>query len=77
LKHYSLAEMYLRRAISLQSKQGGAAAHCLLAYVLKAQGKAEAADECFDCVSLAPGEKDIEAKWLSDAQECLMKGGSK
>jgi hypothetical protein len=71
LKHYTLAEVYLRRAIGLRSGQGGAAAHCLLAYVLKAQGKAGVADECFDCVSLAPGEKDVEAKWVSDSQECL------
>jgi tetratricopeptide (TPR) repeat protein len=77
LKHYSLAEMYLRRAISLRKKQGGAAAHCLLAYVLKEQGNADAADECFFCVSLAPGENDVEAKWLSDAQDCLMRGGDK
>ncbi len=77
LKRYPMAEMYLRRAISLGNKQGGAAAHCLLAYVLKEQGKADVADECFDCVSLAPGEKDLEAKWLSDAQDCLMKGNGK
>jgi hypothetical protein len=77
LKHYLLAEIYLRRAISLRNQQSAAAAHCLLAYVLKEQGKAEAADECFDCVSLAPGEKDVEAKWVSDAQECVMKGDRK
>jgi tetratricopeptide (TPR) repeat protein len=76
LKRYPMAEMYLRRAISLRIDQS-AAAHCLLAYVLKEQGKAGVADECFDCVSLAPGEKDLEAKWLSDAQECLMKGDGK
>lgn len=76
LKHYTVAETYLRRAISLRQEQG-AAAHCLLAYVLKAQGKAGVDDECFYCVGLAPGEKDVEAKWVSDAQECLMKGGSK
>ena len=75
LKHYSLAEVYLRRAISLQGKQGGAAAHCLLAYVLKAQSKAGVAEECSFCVNLARDEKDVEARWLSDAQECLMKGG--
>jgi hypothetical protein len=74
LKHYVLAEMYLHRAISLRHQQGGASAHCLLAYVLKEQGKDGVADECFDCVSLAPGENDVEAKWLSDAQDCLMKG---
>jgi tetratricopeptide (TPR) repeat protein len=77
LKHYALAEMYLHRAISLRNQQSAAAAHCLLAYVLKEQGKVEAADECYDCVSYAPGEKDVEAKWVSDAQDCLMKGGSK
>jgi tetratricopeptide (TPR) repeat protein len=74
LKHYSLAEMFLRKAISLRDPQGGAAAHCLLAYVLKEQGKSGVADECFDCVSLASGEPDVEAKWVSDAKECLIKG---
>jgi tetratricopeptide (TPR) repeat protein len=73
LKHYTVAETHLRRAISLRRE--GAAAHCLLAYVLKEQGKAGVPDECFDCVSLAPGEKNIEAAWVSDAQDCLMKGG--
>jgi len=77
LRHYAMAELYLRRAIALRTEGGGAAAHCLLAYVLKEQGKAGVADECFDCVSLAPGEKDVEAGWLSDAQECLKKGGGK
>jgi tetratricopeptide (TPR) repeat protein len=77
LKHYAMGEIYLRRAVALSSPQTGAAAHCLLAYVLKEQGKAGVADECFYCVSLAPGENDVEAKWLSDAQECLKKGGSK
>lgn len=77
LKHNAIAEGYLRRAIALRSQQGGAAAHCLLAYVLKEEDKAGAADECFDCVSLAPGEKDVEPKWISDAQDCLNKGGAK
>jgi hypothetical protein len=77
LKHYAMAELYLRRAIALRGEQGGAAAHCLLAYVLKEQGKAGVADECFDCVTLLPGEKDVEAGWVSDAQECLKKGGGK
>jgi len=76
-KHYAMAEDYLRKAVAVRGQQGGAAAHCLLAYVLKAQGKAGVADECFDCVSLAPGEADVEAKWLSDAQECLKRGGNK
>jgi tetratricopeptide (TPR) repeat protein len=77
LKHYAMAEIYLRRAISLRNQQGGAAAHCLLAYVLREQGKAGVTDECFDCVSFAPGEKDVEPKWVSDAQDCLMKGEGK
>jgi Tfp pilus assembly protein PilF len=75
LANYLQAEQDLNRAISLQTDK--AAAHCLLAYVLKAQGKAGAADECFDCVSLAPGETGIEASWVSDAQECLMEEESK
>lgn len=76
LKHYPLAETYLRRAIFLRGEDA-AAAHCLMAYVLKEQGKPGVADECYDCVSLAPGEKDVEAKWLRDAQECVMNGGNK
>lgn len=72
LKNYQQAEQNLSRAILLREDK--AAAHCLLAYVLKAQRKAGADDESFECVSLAPGEKGIEAKWVSDAQECLMKG---
>ncbi|MBI3654278.1 MAG: tetratricopeptide repeat protein [Acidobacteria bacterium] len=77
LKRYAVAENYLRRALSLRPPNRAAAAHCLLAYVLKEQGKAEAADQCFYCVTLAPGEKDVEAKWVSDAQECLLKGDRK
>jgi tetratricopeptide (TPR) repeat protein len=77
LKHYSLAETHLRKAISQRDKQSAAAAHCLLAYALKEQGRAEAIDECFDCVRFAPGENDVEYKWFSDAQECLMRGESK
>lgn len=77
LKHYAMAEIYLRKAIALRSEQSGAAAHCLLAYVLKEQDKPGVADECFDCVSLAPGEKDVEARWVSDAQECWEKEGGK
>jgi len=74
LKHYSLAEMFLRKAISLRDPQRGAAAHCLLAYVLKRQGKSGVLDECFDCVRLEPGETDVEPAWVSDAKECLIKG---
>jgi len=74
LKHYSLAELFLRKAISLRDPQGGAAAHCLLAYVLKGQGKSGVLDECFDCVRLEPGETDVEPAWVSDAKECLIKG---
>ena len=77
LKLYPMAEMYLRRALSLGGQQRAAAAHCLLAYVLKEQGKAGVADECFDCVRLAPGERDTEAKWVSDAQDCLIKESNK
>jgi tetratricopeptide (TPR) repeat protein len=74
LGHYALAETYLRRAIALRDDQNAAAAHCLMALVLKAQGKTGVSDECFDCVSQAPGAIDIEANWLSEAQECLLKG---
>ncbi|HEY7543537.1 MAG TPA: tetratricopeptide repeat protein, partial [Blastocatellia bacterium] len=77
LKRYSVAEIYLRRAISMKDEDGAASAHCLLAKVLKEQGKEGVYDECFKCVTLAPGEKDVEPAWVSDAQECLMKGDGK
>jgi tetratricopeptide (TPR) repeat protein len=72
LKRYSLAEVYLRKAISLRAD--AASAHCLLARALKAMGKGGAADEYFDCIRLAPGEKDVEPSWISEAQDYLMKG---
>lgn len=77
LKHYAMAEIYLRKAISLHGQESGAAAHCLLAYVLKEQGKPGVADQCFDCVSLEAGEKDVERRWVSDARECLEKEDGK
>jgi tetratricopeptide (TPR) repeat protein len=75
LKFYQQAEGDLRRAISL--RKDGAAAHCLLGYVLEAQKKSGADDEWEDCVSYAPGEMDVEAKWLGDAKEKYMGGAFK
>jgi tetratricopeptide (TPR) repeat protein len=75
LNHYDQAIVFLRRAISLQRDR--AAAHCLLAEVLNRQGKAEAVDQCGDCVSLEPGETDVEAAWVYDARACLSSGASK
>jgi tetratricopeptide (TPR) repeat protein len=70
LKNYQQAENDLRRAIML--REDGAAAHCLLGYVLEAQKKPDADDEWFDCVRYEPEEKDVEAKWLGDAREKII-----
>jgi tetratricopeptide (TPR) repeat protein len=76
LKNHEMAENYLRRAISLRKKGDAAAAHCLLVYVLKEQNKPGVIDACKNCVRFAPGEPDVEAKWVNDAREQLMKGAS-
>lgn len=70
LESYQQAEKDLGAALSL--RKDGAAAHCLLGYVLEAQGKPGAEGEWFDCVGYAPGqETEVEARWLSHAQEKL------
>ena len=71
LGDFQQAEDYLRRAISLRND--GASAHCLLAWVLRDQDKPGVTQECFDCIRFAPGEKDVESKWVSDANKVLDK----
>ncbi|HXU38168.1 MAG TPA: tetratricopeptide repeat protein [Blastocatellia bacterium] len=71
LANYLQAEKELARAISLRPDR--AAAHCLMAYVLKKLGKTGVNGECHDCVAMSNNENDVEGKWLSDAKECLMK----
>jgi Tfp pilus assembly protein PilF len=75
LGDYLQAEQDLRGAIS--HREDRAAAHCLLAYVLKKLGKAGMAAECYDCVSYSKDEEDLEENWLSDAKDCVMKGAIK
>jgi tetratricopeptide (TPR) repeat protein len=73
---YDLAIEDLRRAIN--SRQDGAAAHCLLAQALETQKKEKAAlREWEKCVANAPGETNVEASWLSIAQERLRQAGEK
>jgi len=72
LKRYVDAEIYLRKAISLRNNQC-AGAHCLLAFVLKAQGKVGVADECYSCVKAVSGQTDVESNWVSDAKDYLIK----
>jgi len=33
--------------------------------------------ECEDCVRFAPGEEDVEADWLSQAKEHILKEAAK
>jgi Tfp pilus assembly protein PilF len=74
LGHLDIAEDYLNGAIRLRPDK--AAAHCLLAYMLKRLGRTRAAAEnCYNCVSLSYGEKDVEPIWLTDAQQSFKEGG--
>ena len=77
LKRYAQAEPFLRQAASIKDYDGGAAAHCLLALVLKAQNRTGVEQECEDCVRFAPGEEDVEADWLSQAKEHILKEAAK
>ena len=70
LRNYQQAETDLRMALTL--REDGAAAHCLLGYVLEAEKKPSATEQWEDCVRYEPGEKDIEAQWLSYAREKVM-----
>lgn len=74
LKNYQQAENDLRAAVT--RRKDGAAAHCLLGYLLEAQGKRGAEDEWFDCVAYTPGqETEVEASWFSYAQEKMRERG--
>src|SRR5262245_18390241 len=76
LGYYDLAVADLRE--SLNCRQDGAAAHCLLAQALEAQGKeATAGPEWEACLSYAAGETDVEASWLSLARKRLEQGEKK
>lgn len=78
LENHPRAEENLRQAILLRDKgdeDQGAAAHCLLGYVLEAQHKPGVAEEWDDCVAFAPGEPDVEAVWLEYARMKLQGGG--
>jgi tetratricopeptide (TPR) repeat protein len=70
LKRYSVAEPYLRKAISFRNGRYPGA-HCLLAFVLKAEGKAGVAEECLACVSSTSNEEDLEPGWIRDAKSYL------
>jgi serine/threonine protein kinase/Tfp pilus assembly protein PilF len=73
---YDLAIDDLTKAIHW--REDGAAAHCLLAQVLEKQRKENAAlQEWEKCVADAPGEKNVEASWLSVAQERVRQAGEK
>jgi tetratricopeptide (TPR) repeat protein len=77
LENYPRAEDSLRQAILLRDKgdeDQGAAAHCLLGYVLEAQNKPGAADEWDYCVTYARGQQDVEAVWLEYARMKLQGG---
>jgi tetratricopeptide (TPR) repeat protein len=86
LKCFGLAAADLCEAINLREK--GAAAYCLLAQVLEAQGTEVPAEQLKLCKSITSGaveawesceafksgqEQEIEASWLSLAQERLRK----
>lgn len=71
---YPEAEAALLQAIKLRDRgeeDQGAAAHCLLGYVLKAQNKPGAADRWYDCVRYKSGQVDVESDWYRYAQNQL------
>lgn len=75
LKLYGTAAEDLKAAFRLQPD--GAAAYCLQALLHEAQGK-PAIDDWGNCLANKTGqEAQLEAVWLSTAQEKLRKGGSK
>jgi tRNA A-37 threonylcarbamoyl transferase component Bud32/tetratricopeptide (TPR) repeat protein len=63
---------------ALKWREDGATPHCLLALVFDAQNRDESlvSKECRACIAYSPGDKDVQATWLSWAQERLrqMKG---
>src|SRR5262245_48593562 len=70
LGFYDLAAEDLREALNW--RDDGASAHCLLAQVLEAQKKQNTAmGEWEACEAYASGEGDVDASWLSLAQERL------
>lgn len=72
--YHPAAEEALRHAIALRDRgdeDKGAAAHCLLALVLEAQGKPGALDEWYDCAAYAEGQEDVEPEWKLKADERL------
>jgi tetratricopeptide (TPR) repeat protein len=74
LKYYELAETDLRQALALRAD--GAAAHCLLAQVLEAQGNPRAAlAEWEACLRYEKGDF-VEANWLGLARERAGRGGA-
>ncbi|HEY0097472.1 MAG TPA: tetratricopeptide repeat protein [Pyrinomonadaceae bacterium] len=67
LKNYAAAESDLRQAKAIRADRGSA--HCLLAYTLEAQGRAdEAIDEWYDCIAYSV-DVDVEAVWVDEARE--------
>ncbi len=73
LKLYALAHDDLKEAFKL--KPDGAAAYCLRAQLLEAQKKSNAIDDWGACVANKTGQEDqLEAVWLSAAQERLQRG---
>src|SRR5262249_28533751 len=73
---YDRAAADLRESLNL--RQEGAAAHCLLAQTLEKQGKeATATPEWEACLAYPAGEADVEASWLSTARERLERGEKK
>jgi tetratricopeptide (TPR) repeat protein len=74
LKYYSLAAGDLREALRLRSD--GAAAHCLLAQVLEAQGDLKAALPEWEAGLRYANSDFVEASWLALARERMNQGGS-
>ena len=81
LKYYSQAIIYLEQAIELAESEGGSAAHCLLARVLRDpevqkmpggdKSEAKIMRECLGCLRPSSDEQDIDKTWREAAKEYI------
>jgi DNA-binding winged helix-turn-helix (wHTH) protein/Flp pilus assembly protein TadD len=71
LHEWGLAEQNLRFAVALNSERG--AAHCLLAKILDAQGRATSALSEWEACAAYASQPEVEPEWRNEAQERLSK----
>ncbi len=75
LRHWGQAENDLRLAVRLDPNRG--AAHCLLAKILDAQGRATDAFHEWEACTAYSSQPEVEPEWRVEAQEQLSKEAPK